>query len=265
MPDSVLMESKTIMDDSGYCKVVAGKHSVSELPAGLYTLRILTAGNLLLSEGERSVFLTPGTAVLLPPAGNVRCEIFPDTVCLDFSFGETAAALLRNCGMNLTAGQLFFLKPGTVHDLEILTAKIAETKPGLPGRLAVLENFLAAVRLVSENACCSEETTAKVVATLEFMTENYMRDITLNDLAETAGMSISYYRRHFRRLLGVSPIDWLLGLRLNRAEVLMRDSSQSVASAAAAAGFNDANYFSRIFTRRLRKTPRDWRKEHAGK
>ena len=259
------MESKTIMDDSGYYKVTAGKHTASALPAGLYTLRVLTTGHLLLSDGERSLFLTPGSAVLLPPDGNIRCETFPDTVCLDFSFGETAVVLLRNCGVNLKAGQLFFLKPETVRELEIPAEKISGLKPEPQNRLAVLENFLKAVRLVSENACSGDGITEKIVATLEFMSENYMRDITLNDLAETAGMSVSYYRRYFRRLLGVSPIDWLLGLRLNRAEMLMRDSSQSVAAAAAAAGFNDANYFSRIFTRRHRKTPRDWRKEYIGK
>lgn len=251
------------MDDSVCHQVTAGKHSVPALPAELYTLRILTAGNLLLS-GECPLFLSPGMAVLLPPAGRTLCVFFPDTVCLDFSFDETAAALLRNCGVNPEAGQLFFLKPETVRELEVPAERIAGAKPDAPGCLAVMENFLKAVRLVFEDSY-PEERTKKIVASLVFMTENYMRDITLNDLAETAGMSVSYYRRYFRRLLGVSPIDWLLGLRLNRAEVLMRDSSRSVAAAAVAAGFNDANYFSRIFTRRLRKTPRAWRKEHAGK
>ena len=72
-------------------------------------------------------------------------------------------------------------------------------------------------------------------------------------------MSISYYRRMFRQLLGGSPIDCLLDYRLLQAGKRLAESAAPIARVAAECGFNDPNYFSRLFTRRKGMTPRRWR------
>ena len=83
--------------------------------------------------------------------------------------------------------------------------------------------------------------------------------MTLRDLAGLLGMSISYYRRIFGQLLGCSPIDCLLDYRLFQAGKRLAGSADPIAGIAAECGFNDPNYFSRLFTRRKGMTPRQWR------
>lgn len=53
---------------------------------------------------------------------------------------------------------------------------------------------------------------------------------------------------------------WLLELRLEKAELLLRTGTLSVAETAAACGFSDSNYFSRQFRRKFGRTPRESRR-----
>ena len=122
-----------------------------------------------------------------------------------------------------------------------------------------LEKQLAAERLIFQKGTDPVKADGKIAQSLFFITENYVRDVTLRDLAGQQGMSISYYRRMFRQLLGGSPIDCLLDYRLLQAGKRLAESAEPIARIAAECGFNDPNYFSRLFTRRKGMTPRRWR------
>lgn len=85
-------------------------------------------------------------------------------------------------------------------------------------------------------------------------------DVKLDALAKVAGMSLSTFKRAFKSVTGLSPIDYGLQARLARACHLLRDEERTVTEAALAAGFNDSNYFARQFRRRMGCTPSEWRK-----
>jgi AraC family transcriptional regulator len=71
--------------------------------------------------------------------------------------------------------------------------------------------------------------------------------LDLATLAAVAGMSKFRFLRSFRRLLGVTPYSFLLGLRLRRAAVRLRQSREPVASIAFDAGFGDLSTFNHRF------------------
>lgn len=94
---------------------------------------------------------------------------------------------------------------------------------------------------------------------LAYLAKNFTRPLTLGGLAEKAGWSESQFVRVFRRHCGVSPIDYLIDLRLDRACRLLISSSRTVTQIAFECGFNDSNYFSRQFRQRIGLTPQAYR------
>ncbi|PTX95181.1 hypothetical protein DB345_12900 [Spartobacteria bacterium LR76] len=90
--------------------------------------------------------------------------------------------------------------------------------------------------------------------------------VTLAQLAREAGMSERSFLRSFREATGLSPVDYVLRARVRRAErLLMRSpAAETITEIAFACGFNDSNYFSRVFRRFALCSPRDFRAARRG-
>jgi len=96
-------------------------------------------------------------------------------------------------------------------------------------------------------------------AALSLMESRFQERITLGDLAAAAGMSQSSFQRAFRRALDRSPVDYLIRFRIRKSTELLKDPSLSVTQAAFRSGFEDSNYFSRMFKRVTGASPRQYR------
>jgi AraC-like DNA-binding protein len=81
---------------------------------------------------------------------------------------------------------------------------------------------------------------------VKYMEANCERKITLTRLAELAGLTPSYFGQVFRQVKGVTPVEYLNSIRIDRALHWM-ESGCSLSEAAAKVGFNDPFYFSRVF------------------
>lgn len=95
--------------------------------------------------------------------------------------------------------------------------------------------------------------------TLAEVEANYTSQISLSDLAEHAGLSVSRFTELFRKHKGTSPIDYIIRLRITRASELLRTSESRVTDVAHAVGFDDSNYFSKVFKKVVGKSPRTYR------
>jgi AraC-like DNA-binding protein len=89
----------------------------------------------------------------------------------------------------------------------------------------------------------------KVDKVIGYMIENHARNLSLSELSEYAGVSISYLGSIFRSVTGKSPIGYLIDIRINMAKNLLRDGL-SVTETSTLVGFNDIYYFSRTFSKR---------------
>jgi AraC-like DNA-binding protein len=84
--------------------------------------------------------------------------------------------------------------------------------------------------------------------------------LTVQLLAQHARMSLRSFHRHFLAATGQSPFDYLLDQRLNRARNLLAHHPMvRVGEVATRCGFEDSNYFSRLFRTRSGFSPRDFR------
>jgi AraC-like DNA-binding protein len=87
--------------------------------------------------------------------------------------------------------------------------------------------------------------------------------ILLGDLARVAKLHPTYFSDHFLELVGVRPLEYLMCRRIERAQYLLLASKASVKEIAAAVGISDPTYFSRVFTRRCRMSPKKYRATHS--
>ena len=87
------------------------------------------------------------------------------------------------------------------------------------------------------------------------------KDLTLEVLAQQTGFSPYYFARLFRRTTGETPHQYVRRERLARARRLLESTELSLAEVAAASGFGDQSYFTRVFKRILRVTPAAYRRE----
>lgn len=96
---------------------------------------------------------------------------------------------------------------------------------------------------------------------LDFMEKHYTEPIYIPDLAKMASMSGSNFYRVFTALIGTSADKYLTQLRLSHAEALLAGTDLPMSEIAERSGFDDSNYFSRIFRRNRGCSPRDYRKQ----
>jgi len=83
--------------------------------------------------------------------------------------------------------------------------------------------------------------------------------VPLTDLARGAAMSPYHFLRTFRALVGMTPHQFILHTRLNRAAIRLRRTSENISTVAFAAGFGDLSTFSRRFQRIFGLSPSAYR------
>jgi AraC-like DNA-binding protein len=91
--------------------------------------------------------------------------------------------------------------------------------------------------------------------------ERAERPVNLRDLAGEVGMSYSRFRSAFKAQTGLSPRQYQLQIRVNKACSLLADTLLPVAEVAARTGFESVYYFSRLFRRKTGVSPRQFRRQ----
>ncbi|WP_345816688.1 AraC family transcriptional regulator (plasmid) [Paraburkholderia sp. PREW-6R] len=93
----------------------------------------------------------------------------------------------------------------------------------------------------------------------DFFEANLNGNPSILDLASQCDLSASYFTEAFRQTAGLSPHQWLLRRRIDRAKSLLSGTEASLASIAADCGFFDQSHFSRVFVRLVGCRPKYWR------
>ena len=93
----------------------------------------------------------------------------------------------------------------------------------------------------------------------EMLSTNLAKEVSLLEVAEACGLSLSYFARAFRNTTGITPHGWLQTCRIERARQLLLDGLP-LAEVALACGFADQSHFTRIFKRATGHGPGAWRR-----
>ena len=99
----------------------------------------------------------------------------------------------------------------------------------------------------------------RVQIMMQYIHENYNHELSLNEIASHIGVSKSTALNLFRRFLHTTPVDYLIGYRLQAASWLLKNTNKKVKTIAYESGFHNVDYFCRLFKRRYHLTPSEYR------
>lgn len=98
---------------------------------------------------------------------------------------------------------------------------------------------------------------------LRLIDQHFGDDITVNSMAEAAGISVSMLYRLFKTTFGTTPIEYLNDTRIeNASRLLLSHKHRTAAEIAVETGFHGASYFGKIFKRKKGVTPSEYREKH---
>ncbi|MEJ2042525.1 MAG: helix-turn-helix domain-containing protein [Reinekea sp.] len=89
---------------------------------------------------------------------------------------------------------------------------------------------------------------------------HFSESITIQQMADIAGQSERQLRRRFLKATGESPIQYLVRIRIEQAQDLLRESNLTATDIALTTGFASSGYFSRTFKKHNGMSPGDYRK-----
>ena len=96
---------------------------------------------------------------------------------------------------------------------------------------------------------------------LDFMAVHLNDDPTIAELAQQCGLSPGYFARAFRQTIGITPHQWLVRKRIERARALLLGSALGLAEIAVMCGFVDQSHFTRVFAKFEGDSPGRWRQK----
>ncbi|WP_020212791.1 AraC family transcriptional regulator [Flavobacterium rivuli] len=100
-------------------------------------------------------------------------------------------------------------------------------------------------------------------AVTDFIKENINNPINLKALSDKANMSTTSFYRYFKRELGMSPIEFILNEKIKHAKQLLKNPHIQVNEVCFMSGFEDCNYFIRLFKKHEGITPKQYQMLHV--
>lgn len=125
-----------------------------------------------------------------------------------------------------------------------------------------LSYFLASF-VAPENLRRQQEAIGPISPTnkaIQLMQANLSRALTVDALAQSAHLSVSFFSRRFRQDTGYAPIEYFNHLRIQKACQLLHFSRLRINEVAAQIGIDDPFYFSRLFKKQMGISPAEYRK-----
>ncbi len=100
----------------------------------------------------------------------------------------------------------------------------------------------------------------KITPAIEYIAKNYHKQIKNDELAKICGLSTVYFRKLFSESLGISPINYIHQLRINKAKEMFASDYTSITEIALSLGYSDIYDFSRVFKKITGLSPSKYQK-----
>ncbi|MEM1442993.1 MAG: AraC family transcriptional regulator [Verrucomicrobiota bacterium] len=98
---------------------------------------------------------------------------------------------------------------------------------------------------------------------IEFIDSHYIDEISIDQLADLAGVSVPHFNRLFRKILRLSPMEYVLSLRVQEAQRLLSTTLLPMGEIAAQLGFYDQSHFTKRFRKVTGVTPLQYRRQFS--
>ena len=215
-----------------------------------HELTFLLDGNMTYYVNDEKYEMVSGDIIYLP-AGSMRQRDAGnkpiDYVSINFHARETLP--LKSLASDSINEEIMLL-------LNFLDLAYASPSEANPKKLVTVLDAL--VWQISDNLIAGNKTPL-AIEIANYLANHYREKISLDDISNVTYFSVAYCESEFRKTFGKSIIHYLIDLRISEAKNLLIETSMPCSVIAELVGFDDANYFSRIFKKRMGISPLQFR------
>ena len=236
------------------------KNSVGRLD---YYLIYLIEGDFHATTDHGNASLTGGEILVIPPRTRykIRCEgehIY--FLCVHFT-GHNSEKLLSENGIEV------FPKRNKIEQnnhlpmrFKTLFEAFAKNDDFRARELAcLLERLLIEAGRAKQRFNGSSFTLSK---SIRYINENYTENIKIPDLAQMEAMCLTSYNKRFKAQTGITPTQYIIALRMQMAIELLETSSLSIKEISILCGYDNFNFFARIFKKFTGLSPTEYKKQN---
>ena len=141
-----------------------------------------------------------------------------------------------------------------IRELQLRRANYAKMLSCALERLLMLSDRYLKEKLSGGGSALDEAERA-----VRFFNDNYNRNISVESYAKQHHVSVCWFIKSFTQLTRLTPMQYIISVRIANAKSLLSDTNQSVSQIASAVGYDNSLYFSRIFKKHTGLTPSQYR------
>lgn len=179
------------------------------------------------------------------------------------AFFEVEPAMRKQHGfksrLHLSIGKLEYIK-------KLMNSIDKELNSGKPDALFVAVSYFMQIiafiaRSYTKTEIPEQMNILYLSEVISYIEKNYQHNITISKLAQRASMSQITLYRMFKKAFNMSPVNYVISVRIARAQEMLNNSKLNISEIARETGFSDSNYFSRSFKKLTGVSPRLFRKQ----
>ena len=217
-------------------------------------------------DGKETI-LTAGNVILYRP-GQVQNYIYyakdkPEVFWIHFS-GTDADRLLRHYGLD---DRNVFCTGISPEFNRLFLQIIGELQASAPNYREACSLMLCNIMLLAGRLAASHKKPSvfrdEIERAINYFNTNYKNDISIESYAKKCHVSLSWFIRSFKKHTGVTPMQYILSVRIANAQSLLESSEYTVSEIASIVGCDNPLYFSRLFKKQTGLSPMEYRKKHT--
>lgn len=243
------MKNYFVEDVLHYCNVSLDKHSaMSEHKINFYDLTFMLKGNMTYIANGKSHVLNPNDAILLKP-GTLRSRL-PGTDSVEYvSFNFT---LLPNTALNLNE----YIPKCITNNIKNLVSAFPNSHLS-PYRHAKekVTNMLNYILFELYDTCLINLSNEHVLKIINYIEEHITEKMSLQCISEKIGLTKEYTAFIFKKETGRTLTDYINERKMLIAEDLILCNTMRLSDISNYLGYDNYNYFSRLFKRYYNTSP----------
>ncbi len=205
-------------------------------------------------SGERRLISNAENSVLLPKGSSYRwhCTRAGHYAVVEFECDAELDEIYSFPVKNTEKLRAIFR---SIEDARLTKRPLSELE-SLRGAYAILIELLGS----GARGYSPSSKEQRLAGAVEYIAEHYTERLTNARLAELSGLSEVYFRRLFSEVYGISPINYLIDLRIKKAREMLESDFSSISAVASSLGYASIYDFSRDFKRHVGVSPTSYAK-----
>ena len=226
-----------------------------------YYLIYLISGKLDVATPLGQEIVNEGEMIVIPPKQGYKIECTGETIyflCAHFTGTQVEKTLSENGILNFPSKNRLSLNNHLPQRFKTLFEAFAKDDEFKSRELVCL---LERLLIEAGRAKKRFHGEAGLSKSIRYINENYTEEIKIPELAQMEAMCLTAYNKRFKAQTGMTPSKYIIALRMQMATELLETSSLSIKEISAMCGYNNFNFFARLFKKYTGLAPTEYKKQ----